>query len=128
MLGRQQSLGAAATARIQLPTDQRQRVRAQGGAHRRIVAVQILGHARYRQGHLDFRLARNPCEQRQLRLHRRYLPARRVAVPGQALQGAGIGQQLAGTGIEVGTLADVDHIAESTLATRLLDTPGIVLA
>ncbi|MCY1410865.1 hypothetical protein D9M71_262420 [compost metagenome] len=128
MLGRQQALGAAATARIQLPANQRQRVRAQGGAHRCIVAVHILGHARHRQAHVFFGLARKPGEQWQLRLHRRHFPARQMPVPGQALQGAGIGEQLAGTGIEVGALAEVEHITETTLAARPFDAPGIVLA
>ncbi len=103
-------------------------MRAEGGAEESVIAQQFLAARRQRQADRGFFDDGPFGEQWQLRLDAGDGPARLVPVSGETAQGAGIGQQLQGPGVEPGASAEIVHVEERLGLPDLLDTPGILLA
>lgn len=103
-------------------------MRAEGGAEESVIAQQFLAARRQWQADRALFDGGPFGEQRQLRLDAGDGPARLVPVSGETAQGAGIGQQLQGPGVEPGASAEIVHVEERLGLPDLLDTPGILLA
>ncbi len=90
----------------------RPRVSAEAG----VVGLHVLEGLGHRQLHRAFA---NRAEQRQLLLHAADRPARAVAVPGQAAERAGVGEQAWLATLERGALAQLGDIEEGSACARL---------
>lgn len=87
-------------------------MRAKGGAEESVIAQQFLAAQRQRQADRALFDDGPFGEQWQLRLDAGDGPARLVPVSGETAQGAGIGQQLQGPGVEPGASAEIVHVEE----------------
>ncbi|MNQ46343.1 hypothetical protein D3C85_601560 [compost metagenome] len=128
MLDAEQIARTAAALGLELATQHGQWMRAEGGTDGGVVGMQILARRRQWQHHPGLLPRGQVGEQRRRHLDTGHRPASAVAMPGQAAQGAAIGQQFTRPGIEPGAVAEVGDIGEGPLAPGALDAPSILLA
>ncbi|MNP01286.1 hypothetical protein D3C76_930950 [compost metagenome] len=125
MLHTLQFTGAATPQRPQASAQQGQRMWAKRSAEGLIIGHQVLAHGWHGQLHRFFRQGLHIGEQRQLRLHRRHLPARLMPIAGQGAQRPAISQAGTGPCVQAGAQAQVFDVAPRPLRPRLLHAPGI---